>query len=563
MTNRTRLEDGTITTRPDEDLPLRRFRFHGLRKLNWAVRAWGGDYHGHMEAAGFGSWIEPGPILVVVGPNAGGKSTVIDLLRALSDAGLWPGLPRENYPGDNFSGFDIEGGRFSLSARFSKTTPETHQLFDWNTAILVAQSAEVHRAAQLLLPKYLCDGEWRQGIQDILNEIVGCPIHHLSATGRHPGDELDDATLVALLNELSPHFPSVFHNPQLAPFKLFQGAATEPGRIGVLFRDDTSQHAFVHRSVLPLGWLQIASVLGFMRRCGEGSLILLDEPDRHLHPSLQRVMLEVIAAERGRLGAQLVLATHSAVLCNPELAARVGAKTVVAARGRCEVLSDARRVLDDLGVTSGDLVQANGIIWVEGPSDRIYIKAWLELLASHLGRPAPIERVHYAFVSYGGALLKHLSLADETQDIVDLRAVNRNFFLVIDRDLPQDDKREIGAEKKRLLEEAEHLGHGPEIWITQHYTIESYLPPQWEACRRFVETLENGRTRVAGIGKVELATRFRNEMRNWTSSFRPDTDLPDRIAGLLALIDAWQTPQENIPVDFLPPYLESSMDENV
>jgi len=34
-----------------------------------------------------------------------------------------------------------------------------------------------------------------------------------------------------------------------------------------------------------------------MRRCRQGALILLDEPDRHLHPSLQRVMLEMIASE--------------------------------------------------------------------------------------------------------------------------------------------------------------------------------------------------------------------------------------------------------------------------
>lgn len=29
--------------------------------------------------------------------------------------------------------------------------------------------------------------------------------------------------------------------------------------------------------------------------------------------------------------------------------------------------------LDDLGVKASDLLQANGIIWVEGPSDRAYI----------------------------------------------------------------------------------------------------------------------------------------------------------------------------------------------
>ena len=38
-----------------------------------------------------------------------------------------------------------------------------------------------------------------------------------------------------------------------------------------------------------------------------------------------------------------------------------------------------RNLLDDLGVKASDLLQANCAIWVEGPSDRIYIKKWLEI----------------------------------------------------------------------------------------------------------------------------------------------------------------------------------------
>ena len=37
-------------------------------------------------------------------------------------------------------------------------------------------------------------------------------------------------------------------------------------------------------------------------------------------------------------------------------------------------MSDNYDVLDDLGAKASDIFQSNGIIWVEGPSDRIYIK---------------------------------------------------------------------------------------------------------------------------------------------------------------------------------------------
>lgn len=109
---------------------VRRFQFHGLRKLNWAERNWNEPYLEHMAEAGLDRWIVPGRLMIVVGPNAGGKSTVIDLFRALADARLWPSLQRENYPGDDFSGFDIEGAAFALSVRFSKYTPDAKQGFD-------------------------------------------------------------------------------------------------------------------------------------------------------------------------------------------------------------------------------------------------------------------------------------------------------------------------------------------------------------------------------------------------------------------------------------------------
>jgi len=128
--------------------------------LNAIALAWGADYLAHMAQAGFDRWIEPGPLMIVVGPNAGGKSTVIDLFRALANARLWPGLQRETIR-RRFLRLDIEGAEYNLSARFSKYTPEVpKQMFDWATIIAVAQRGPNGRSESVLASKYGDAGDW-------------------------------------------------------------------------------------------------------------------------------------------------------------------------------------------------------------------------------------------------------------------------------------------------------------------------------------------------------------------------------------------------------------------
>lgn len=527
------------------DWPVHRFRLHGLRKLNWVERS-DIDYCEHLTAHGFDQWIEPGPLAIVVGPNGGGKSTIIDLFRALADARLWPRLSRENYGGEDFSGFDFVGNHFRLTARFSRYTKTADQMFEQLTLVATAERYKFVQHLRMQAPKFNEVPGWEAELQNLLDEMVGVEVRTFPATGRHLAETIGDETLVALLNELAHHFPSVMAGPAVQAFAIFGGLGDPTGRIGVLFKDDPGQHSFVHRSNLPLGWLQLAAILYFFRGCTPGGLIVLDEPDRHLHPSLQRVLLETVSRERERLNAQVLLATHSSVLVNPELCCRTGARVIVTARGRCEMLIDTRRILDDLGVTSADLVQANGVIWVEGPSDRIYLKRWLELCATERNEPAPIESIHYAFVSYGGALLKHIGLADDTPDRVDLRTVNRNFTVVIDRDLSARSDGGFDGDKGRLIEEARQLAAEEGVWITERYTVESYLPEDWPAAVRFIKTDAKGRLIVSGIGKVELACKFANEILDWNQSFANGSDLPVRIAALLDRINAWQSPQEII-----------------
>jgi hypothetical protein len=195
-------------------------------------------------------------------------------------------------------------------------------------------------------------------------------------------------------------------------------------------------------------------------------------------------------------------------------------------------------------------LQTNAIVWVEGPSDRIYILHWIGLVAPDL-----IEGTDYSIMFYGGRLLSHLT-ADE-QDIADddikaliaVRQLNRNLAVVIDSDRGRVDA-EINATKARILDElASHGGIG---WLTAGREIENYIPSQImtkaleEAYpRRFGKRLKSGLydhvlpfkdvdgTTFKDIDKVKVARKVCEHMNELDT-----LDLKEKILSLVGMIRA-------------------------
>jgi hypothetical protein len=135
------------------------------------------------------------------------------------------------------------------------------------------------------------------------------------------------------------------------------------------------------------------------------------------------------------------------------------------------VLTAAQRVeiVDDLGHRASDLIQANAVIWVEGPSDRIYLNHWLHAYDSHL-----IEGVHYSIMFYGGRLLSHLSAdSREVNEFIDLRRINQHLVVVIDSDRRKKGEK-LNRTKLRIRSEFDKgLGFA---WVTEGRAIENYVP---------------------------------------------------------------------------------------
>ena len=212
-------------------------------------------------------------------------------------------------------------------------------------------------------------------------------------------------------------------------------------------------------------------------------------------------------------------------------------------------------VLDDLDVRASDLLQANGVIWVEGPSDRLYLTKWLDLWSgSEL-----TEGEHYQCVSYGGRLLAHLdaSTTDEEGSGIKLLRVNRNCAVVIDSDKgrPSD---QINSSKKRIV--AELASHGGLVWITDGREIENYWPVEvirrmyaettiprsiskWQKPEHYLDRIKSREGARFLRNKVLYAERIRPLFDRPT--LEKTRDLAERLDSLCNRIREWN----NLPVE--------------
>jgi len=278
-------------------------------------------------------------------------------------------------------------------------------------------------------------------------------------------------------------------------------------------------------------------------------IVCIDEPENGLHPTLQRRFLKYLV-EDVEDDRQIFIATQSPVFADMQSECSLYHIYREANGTSLRAIIDnvhARDMLDDIGIKASDILQANGVIWVEGPSDVILINKWISLL-----KPKWSEGIEYSFVHYGGSNLAHYTADDDIDSLIQMLKINRHSFVVMDRDRDDADA-QLKPHVSRIIEE---LGL-ENTWVTGGREIENYIPdallveyfdsrrgdcPSMASlpkCDSLTAMCRDGKARIGKeyeLDKVNLAQYVSERL---TADHLAIHDLTDQMNGLIDRISEW------------------------
>jgi putative ATP-dependent endonuclease of the OLD family len=324
----------------------------------------------------------------------------------------------------------------------------------------------------------------------------------------------------------------------------------------------------------------------------ERFVFAFEELENNLHPSLQRRLFHYISEYANLNNCNIFITTHSNIAIDLFFGAKNAQILHVQKIERESYVKtiqseiEGRILLKDLDYKPSDILLSNGVIWVEGPSDTIYIELFITLYLKELNHN---KKFNYCILSLSTSIWKYAGFNDFDwrqvdisieNEIISLAKINHNHLLVIDNDGNYDNikpsnfeqfENTIGKQKARLIHKSLQFQNHDEndlqnnfgdsltgtlyYWIND-WTIESYLQHfvltkgkcfgkyfNLNSSTNFFEKKREGEN--YSKSKVELAreiSAFALQNEITFNDFAPSgSQLENKIKRLFATINIWNT----------------------
>lgn len=225
---------------------------------------------------------------------------------------------------------------------------------------------------------------------------------------------------------------------------------------------------------------------------GKDVLFFIEEPELYLHPGLQRKVIETFLNKNFDTF-QYFMTSHSNHLLDLTLDIRdisvfkfykeidnsddveKDAKFIIE-----NVNNDDTSVLELLGVNNSAIFLSNCTIWLEGITDRLYIRKYLQIYQNEKIKTGEIEKiysedVHYSFLEYSGGNITHWDFLDDSQGELSPmkhKTICNKIFIIADND-GYDVKEGNKAERLKAL----HTYFQERFYCLRAKEIENILSP--------------------------------------------------------------------------------------
>ncbi|KPI52919.1 hypothetical protein KW94_08525 [Clostridioides difficile] len=187
-------------------------------------------------------------------------------------------------------------------------------------------------------------------------------------------------------------------------------------------------------------------------------LLFIEEPELFLHPGFQRKLINIFNDEMFNT-CQVFFTTHSnhfldITLDTDKISVYRFNKVMGEKNNFGEIrplfniensLNKENSILSDLGASNSSMLLSNCTIWVEGITDRLYIKKYLQLYQKYNKKEDEFfkvfdEDIHYSFVEYSGGNITHWNFVEDinnnlySADKINASKMFNKIFLILDDD---------------------------------------------------------------------------------------------------------------------------------